>query len=62
MAYETVVASNGIVVPVDSLEQSYTYNGSLIDYIEVTYRGVTYRQTYTYSGSSISAISDWEAQ
>ena len=62
MAYETVVASDGVVVPVESLEQNYTYNGAFIDYIEVSYRGVTYRQTYTYNGSHIATISEWEAQ
>jgi len=59
MSYEMFVASNGVDVPVDSLDQTFVYNGDNIDYIQVVYRGITYRQTYTYSGSTITAISDW---
>lgn len=56
------IASNGRVIPFDSLPQTFSYNtdGS-INYIQVIYDGATYRQSFTYSSGVLTGISAWVA-
>lgn len=57
------VASDGVVLAPDDLDQSLAYNadGSL-NYIEVVFRGTTYRQKYTYNAGQLVGISRWVKQ
>ena len=59
-----IVASDGIVIPIDSLAQTMTYNapGGLLDTITVSYAGNTYRQTLAYTGSNVTSMSGWVKQ
>jgi len=57
-----VLASDDVVVPVDSLPQTMGYTGDRLDYTEVTFDGVTYRQTLTYTGANLTGVSEWVAQ
>ena len=57
------IASDGKVIPFDSLEQSYAYNGDgTLNYVQATWEGVTYRQTYTYTAGKLVGISRWVKQ
>jgi len=61
----TVQASDGTMLPIDSLEQTLIYSGSFISTITVTYQGKTsdtYVQTFTNDGTDITSISQWVAQ
>jgi len=42
--------------------QVFSYTGDVLDYIELTQDGVTYRQTFTYDGTNLVGISAWVAQ
>ena len=59
-----IVASDGVIIPIDSLDQTMTYNaaGGLLDTVTVSYGGNTYKQTFTYSGSNVTLISQWVKQ
>jgi hypothetical protein len=60
---ETVTTiPDGVQLPLDSLEQQFTYTGSNVTAITVEYAGNTYVQTFTYSGSNITQISGWVKQ
>ena len=56
-----VVASDGTVIPVDSLPQTLSYNtNGTLNTITVTYLTHTYVQTYSYNSSSqLTGISNW---
>lgn len=65
---ETITASDGTQLPLDSLAQTFTYSGALVQTISVTYpprnasppfTPVVYTQTFTYSGSNVTNISKW---
>lgn len=58
----TVAASNNVLVPVDSLEQTLTYSAGKLVSVSVTYDGIDYVQTLTYTGSDLTGISGWMAQ
>jgi hypothetical protein len=58
----TVLASNGVALPIDNLAQTITYSGNLVATITVVYNGITYVKTYTNNGTNITAISQWVAQ
>jgi|FreactcultureFD7_1027221.scaffolds.fasta_scaffold70042_2 hypothetical protein len=58
----TVIASDGVGLPIDSLEQSLAYSGSIISTITVSYLGNTYVQTFTNNGTQITDISQWILQ
>lgn len=59
----TVKATNGVDLPIDNLEQNFTYNGSgLVETISVEYQTIEYIQTFTYAGSKVTEISQWVAQ
>lgn len=55
----TVTASNGIGLPIDSLEQTFAYSDSFVSTITVVYVGITYVQTFLNNGSQITDISQW---
>ena len=58
----TVTASDGTMIPLDSVEQDFAYSGSLLTTITVVYQGKTFVQTFTYSGSNVATISGWIKQ
>lgn len=59
----TVIASNAVVLPVDSLAQTYARNtdGTLAS-ITVVFNGITYVQRYTYTSGALTNVSQWVAQ
>jgi hypothetical protein len=66
---DTVTASNGVQLPLNDLEQTFTYDTSFVATISVMYRGipgqsglVQYIQTFTNDGTNITGISPWVAQ
>jgi hypothetical protein len=56
---ETVQANDGNALPLDSLAQQFTYDGSFIETISVFYTNKLYVQTFTNDGTNIIAISGW---
>jgi len=58
----TVLASDGVMLPLDALTQNITYSGSFVSYIQVVYVGNTYQQTFTNNGTNITVISGWVKQ
>lgn len=58
----TVAASNNVLVPIDSLEQTLTYSAGKVVSITVAYDDIDYVQTLTYTGSDLTGISGWVAQ
>lgn len=56
---ETVQASDGAMLPLDSLPQEFIYSGSFISTITVVYAGRTYVQTFLNDGTNIIYISNW---
>lgn len=58
---ETVVASDGALLPLAQLTQVFTYDGDFVETIEVEYLDTTYRQTFTNNGVKITEISGWVA-
>ncbi len=62
---ETVTASDGTALPLDSLEQEIAYAGTLISSITVNYPPGSikfYKQTFTYTGVNLTDISGWILQ
>lgn len=56
-------ASDGVPIDLDDLGQTLAYNtDGTLQYIEVSYRGGTYRQTYTYTSGRLTNISAWVKQ
>lgn len=63
VSYITILSSNNIPIPVDSLGKTINRNGDgSIAYIEVTYQSVTYRQTYSYTGNELTSVTAWIPQ
>ncbi len=62
MTLFTVQASNGKLLPMDSLAQTFAYDGDFLDTITVVYEDITYIQTFTNDGTDITVISKWVAQ
>lgn len=63
MTVEHVIASDGKVIPAESLAQTYAYNGDgTMNYIQVAWDGATYRQTFTYSAGAVTGVSAWVKQ
>lgn len=59
----SVVASDGVVLPLSSLASTITYNAdNTINYVQVTYNTSNYRQTYGYTSGLITSISAWVKQ
>jgi len=57
-----VTASDGVNLPINSLEQTLFYTAGNLTSITVTYNGVVYIQTLTYTSGVLTAISKWVAQ
>lgn len=57
-----VIANDGVLLPVESLEQTLTYTGDLISTISVSFGSEVYIQTYTYTSGNVTSISQWEKQ
>lgn len=55
----TVQASDGTMLPVDSLPITLVFFGGFISTLTTVYAGVTYRQTFTNDGTNITLISRW---
>lgn len=58
----SVIADNGVALPIDSLAHTFTSSGGLIATDTVEYLGVTYVQTLTYASGVIETISLWVKQ
>lgn len=39
-----------------------SYTGDVLDYVEVTRHGLTWRKTLTWTGSNLTAVSAWVLQ
>ena len=59
---ETVQANDGAMLPLSSLAQTITYDGSIVATVTVVYAGKTYVQTMINDGTSITSVSGWEVQ
>lgn len=59
---ETVQANDGAMLPLSSLAQDITYDGSIVATVTVVYAGKTYVQTMTNDGTNITSVSGWEVQ
>lgn len=58
-----VEASDGTLVPVESLAQALTYDGSgNLSTVSVVWGGLTYTQTFSYTSGKLSGISAWVKQ
>lgn len=62
MASFTIIASDGTLLPLDSLEQTFAYVGDFVETITVEYAAKTFVQTFTNNGTAITAISGWVLQ
>jgi len=58
----SVIADNGVALPIDSLAQTLTYSAGLVSTSTVIYGGLTYVQTYTATAGYITGISQWVKQ
>lgn len=59
----TPIASDGEAIPLDMLAQSLVYNSdNTLNYVQVVFAGVTYRQTFTYTSGNLTGISAWVKQ
>lgn len=59
---QTVVASDGTPLGLDSLPQTIAYSGSFVSTITVVFNGNTYVQTFGNNGTNITSISGWVKQ
>jgi hypothetical protein len=64
---ETVIASDGTLLPLDSLPQALGYTGANLTTVTVQYAdqlGIlqTYVQTLSYTGANLTAVSRWVKQ
>lgn len=55
----TVQASDGAMLPLDSLPQEFMYSGGFISSITVEYQNRIYVQTFENDGTDIIYISNW---
>lgn len=60
---EHVTATNGVALKINSLAQTFTYDGSgNLQTANVVHNGVTYTQTFTYNAGKLIGVSAWVAQ
>jgi len=59
---ETIVGSDGTLIPLDSLTQVFAYTGTDISTITVAYAGKTFVQTFSYTGGMVTTITGWVKQ
>lgn len=57
----TVLATNGVALPIDNLAKVFAYSGAFLSTITVVYNGITYVQTYTNNGAQLTSESQWVA-
>jgi hypothetical protein len=62
VADNSVMASDGVMLPIDSIAQTLGYTTGDLTTITVVYGGNTYVQTLTYTSGNITAISEWVKQ
>lgn len=63
MSVRHEIASDGKVVPFESLAQEFAYNGDgTVNYVQAVWEGVTYRQSYTYTSGKLTGVSRWVKQ
>lgn len=62
VADNSVMASDGVMLPIDSIAQTLGYTAGDLTTITVVYGGNTYVQTLTYTSGNITAISKWVKQ
>lgn len=55
-------ASDGVNLPIDSLDQTLVYTSGNLTSITVTYNSVVYVQTLTYTAGLLTTVSKWVAQ
>jgi hypothetical protein len=55
----TVLAVNGVALPIEDLQVTIGYDGSFVSTLTVTYNGLDYVQTISNDGTNITAISQW---
>jgi hypothetical protein len=55
----TVQANDGTMLPLDSLAESFIYDGDFLSTITVQYQGNSYIQTFINDGTDIIYISNW---
>ena len=62
--YQVVIASDGVLLPVDSLAQTLTYGGpgGVQDTTSVVHNEITYKQTKTFTALNVTGISGWIKQ
>lgn len=59
----TVNADDGVLLPLEDLDLAFSYNiDDTLAYIQVVYRGNTYRQSMTYTDGQCTAVTRWEVQ
>lgn len=58
----TVQASDGAMLPLDSLPATITWAGTLVATITVSYQGNTYVITFDNNGTQITGFSGWVLQ
>lgn len=59
---ETVLADDGVQLPLAQLTQTFAYSGGFLATITVTYLGNNYVQTFTNNGTNITVITGWVLQ
>lgn len=59
---ETVQANDGAMLPLSSLEQTLTYDGTFVATVTVVYAGKTYVQTMQNDGTYVTVVGGWEVQ
>ena len=57
-----VIGSDGVVLPIDSLQQTLGYTSGQLTTIQVGYNGGTYIQTLTYTAGQLTGVSQWVKQ
>ncbi len=58
----TIIASDGTLLPLESLEQTFTYDGEFVETITIEYVAKTFVQTFVNDGTNITSISKWVVQ
>jgi len=56
---ETVQASNGTMLPIESIPQIFTYAGGFLSTIDVVYESISYQQVFLNDGLNITYVSNW---
>lgn len=61
---ETITASDGTALPIDSLAVAITWSGSFVATMAVVYPNIhgvvkTYTVTFTNDGTNITGVSQW---